>query len=231
MTTGWALNAAVLVFVIVVSVVAGRSCAQREARAEAERADSLAAEVLAERATAAGWQTRFAETTEDLGGELASRDSQLATLAREVEAARAELLAVTSIEATAGGTATADVEISGVEGSEPGDSGAEALGGAPSAPDSLTATFADGPLDADLACSLARRSCALDWSVTVTAELVHARAGNRLLVFARSQDPRVELSVPAFEYQLPSEEGGGLPWKWIAGSAAAGAVAALLLAS
>lgn len=169
------------------------------------RADSLATEVVIERARADGWEVATADTATQLLGLLAASDSQAARLARELEAARARPVSRTVLVASSSGATEA-----------PRDAQA-------SAADSTVYQVEDGPLSAVITTWADSAAARLEWSVEIVAELVHAEGADRRgLVFARSPDPRVRLTTPAFEYQLPVIERRGFPWRWIATALAGG---------
>lgn len=83
----------------------------------------------------------------------------------------------------------------------------------------------DGPLTARITYLPSDSLFRLRWSVRAPGELVHSLTGDgRLMVVARSSDPRVTWEIPALEYELPELEGRGFPWRWILGAAVTGAV-------
>jgi len=179
----------------------------REASRSGLRADSLATEILIERARADGWEAVAADTAAQLLELLAASDSQGARLSREIEALRARPVSRTVVVASSEGDSEAirDPEAS--------------------SPDSTIYRVDDGPLSAAITAwsdSVLSR-LHIDWHLEISAELFHVEAPDRrLLVFARSPDPRVRLSVPTFEYQLPVIERPRLPWRWIGAALAGG---------
>lgn len=172
--------------------------AQRDVNRFRTRADSLATEILLERARADGWAARAADTTTALLELIAATDSQVARLAREIEALRARPISRTVVVATSAGAAEAPRDLEA------------------SAADSTVYRVSDGPFSGVITTWADSAMARLDWSLRVEAELFHVEAPDRrLLVFARSPDPRVQLAIPTFEYQLPEPTRRGFPWRWI----------------
>lgn len=177
----------------------------READRATARADSLATEILIERARADGWEATVADTATRLLARLAASDSQAARLAREIEALRARPVARTVVVASSDGETEAQRD-------------PEA-----SAADSTVYRVDDGPLSGVITTWADSALARLDWRIEISAELVHVEGPDRrLLVFARSPDPRVRLDVPEFVYQLPEPERRRFPWRWIGAAAMGG---------
>lgn len=183
----------------------------QEATRQRTRADSLATEIILERARADGWEARAADTTSVLLELLTASDSQAARLSRELEAARARPVSRTVVVTSSSGAAEA-----------PRDPEA-------SAADSTVYLVDDGPLSGVITTWADSALARLDWSIEISAELIHVEAPDRrLLVFARSLDPRVRLDIPTLEYQLPPPPPGpGFPWGCVFISAGTGAATAI----
>lgn len=173
---------------------------------ESARANHLATEILIERARADGWEATAADTATRLLASLAASDSQAARLSRELEALRARPIARTVVVASSGGEAEAvrDPERS--------------------TPDSTVYRVDDGPLSGVITTWADSVMARLDWTVSLSAELVHVEgADGRGLVFARSEDPRVDLQVPVLEYQRQATaERPRVSWRWTLAAVAGG---------
>lgn len=178
----------------------------RDADRATARADSLATEALLDRARIDGWKAAVADTATQLLALLAASDSRAARLARELEAARARPVSRTVVVASAGGATEA-----------PRDPGA-------SSADSIVYLVDDGPLSGVITTWADSAAARLDWSIEIAAELVHVEGPDRrLLVFARSPDPRVRLEVPELAWEPPRVEPPGSPWGCAAAAGATGA--------
>lgn len=207
--------ALLVVGVIGLGLLEGRTAARAELEAETARADSLASEKLIEAARADGWAARWATETDQLLAERAGRDSAIAQLERELAAARARPIARVDVAAAAEG----ELEFPSIEDFD-----------APAAPDSASAEFADGPLSGRVSYRFTDESFRLQWRARVPLELVLAEsADDRLLVLARSADPRIQVDVAAAEYQRPPPiiVKRADP-KWVLAGFAAGVVACAL---
>lgn len=202
---GSALVVGAVALILLGSLLSRLTSETRRADRANARADSLATEILLERARADGWEATAADTTTVLLELLAATDSQAATLARELEAVRARPVSRTVLVASSSGAARAQRD-------------PEA-----SAADSTVYLVDDGPLSGVITTWADSALARLDWSIEISAELVHVEGPDRrLLVFARSPDPRVRLTVPEFVYQLPEPARQRFPWKWIGGAAVGG---------
>lgn len=200
-----------VIILLVVGVFGWRGLSQDvyAARAEADalraERDSLALEAVAERARADGWVTMFAENSpEALAERLAQIDS---ARARDLRASGVRVAQLASLVATLRDS----VQSVGSRASSPG----ESLGGPA---DSLVSgewvgSLSEGPLDAAWRFRLPAVTLDLSYTVEVAGTLVQSEAGDRTLVMARSDDPRVSFSIPELviapappriEYREPS---------------------------
>lgn len=183
----------------------------REASRSGLRADSLATEILIERARADGWEAVAADTAAQLLELLAASDSQDARLSREIEALRARPIARTVAVVSSGGISEA-----------PRDSTTSAAD-----TDSTTYLVSDGPLSGRFTTWADSPFGRFDWSFELTSEFVHAEgADKRGMIFARPLGSRGEVSVIDLDYQPLTAEPRGFPWGCIASAGGTGASAA-----
>lgn len=178
------------------------SCELKEVRAQRLEAqlerDSLAAEAAAERARADGWEVRFGEVTEDLQGELESKDSSLARLARDLRASNVRVEELMEVAVTAGGQVEGQAD--SVE-TDPGTEADSARSGR------WSGQLEDGLLTAAWIFRLPPASLALDYQVQVPLEFVRGTTGDgRVMVEARSTDPRAEVRVDRLYVDPPPPE-------------------------
>lgn len=174
--------------------------AQREA-------DSLAGEAAAERARADGWVAKFGEEVPELQQQLLDKDEALARLAQDYQASRIEVRTYATLAAEAQGQLESQGEV--VE-EEPGvEPGLDAdFGG----------NFDDGFLSADWLVRMPQRLFSMDYMTRQQIELVTAETGDgRLLITARSDQPRSQVTVEDLFYDLPEPEirRVGLKWYWV----------------
>lgn len=162
---------------------------RRERRAADARADSLATEHAAAQIREAGWQVALVTTTRDLAAQLAARDSQAAALERALQAARAQVIALSEVQATATGTTEAEID------------------SASSGPDSTVYRISDPVLSGSVTVWPDSVLARVDWTVRVGLELVQAvGADGRLLSAVRSDDPRVVPELRSVAWEPPRIE-------------------------
>lgn len=202
-----ALIPAAVVLALLVSLLSWGARGHRNADRQRTRADSLATEILLERARADGWEAVAADTAVQLLELLAASDSQAASLARELEAARARPVSRTVVVASSEGETTADLD-------------PEA-----SSPDSTIYRVDDGPLSGVITVWADSAAARLDWEIEISAELIHAEGPDRRgMVFARSTDPRVSLAVPELAWSPPPPPPGPSRLRWLVAGLAIGVV-------
>lgn len=162
---------------------------RRERRAADARADSLATEHAAAQIREAGWQVALVGTTRDLAGQVAARDSQAAVLEAALQAARAQVIALSEVQATATGTTEAEID------------------SASSGPDSTVYRISDPVLSGSVTVWPDSVLARVDWTVRVGLELVQAvGADGRLLSAVRSDDPRVVPELRSVAWEPPRIE-------------------------
>jgi len=219
----WLLTAALALLLVLTT------CGSRRALASADaRVDSLRTETLAARASAMGWETRFAGTTEALARQLQERRDSLvllsqekADLAREVELLGGRLESMVDLYASAVGTIEAHdavVHRSDLIGSDP--SGGQLV-------DSITGHVSDGLLSADVKATVEPPTVSIpSYSVELALALGWTvGADGRALATAMPLDPRVTLRIGEAWYSPPPPVnycGWGTRAKWALGGAAVG---------
>lgn len=196
----------VLVGILLVMVVRGWVVGQARTQAAMAEADEMAAALLARRAEADGWRVRLATETRRLVEELAASDSQGARLARELTAARMRLsvrtVAVVSATDTAhleGAPLPPAARADGVRCTDAAGNYLACL--IPG--DTVGGVLEQGPLRGRWL-FVAPSALVLAWSFEFRGEFHHAVAPDgRLMVFARSTDPRVRLEIPVLKWDPP----------------------------
>ena len=197
-----------MAWTLLVAVLAGWGAWQRHQRGRAETAGArYATTALLEHARADGWEARAGTEATGRGrllGELARGDVRMRTLAAQLDSAGAQPVARTVVRVVAGDT----VRVAATAG-----------------PDSASADLQDGPLSAHISYTARPApSFGVAWQIDTRLELVHALgADRRLLVFARSSDPRVHVDVDTLTYQLPRLDHGPSRLKWAGIGAVVGA--------
>lgn len=180
---------------------------RRERRAADARADSLATEHAAAQIREAGWRVALTTTTRDLAAQIAARDSQAAALERALQAARAQVIAATSIEARAEGTSEAVID------------------SASSGPDSTVYRIADPVLSGSVTTWRDSAIARLDWTATIGLELVQAvGADGRLLSMVRADDERVTPWLRSVEWEPPPAPPGPSRLRWLLAGIALGVI-------
>jgi len=187
MTRTYAILAG-LVFVILASALGLAKWELHELRRAIEERtterDSLAAEAAVQRARANGWVVEFAEGTAHLSREIASRDSTLAALSRDLRASGVRVSELTSLVASMEGR----ISSTGVPDSAPA---SDSTG----VPASWSGSVDDGLLKGSWRFFRPDPRLLLDYRADVPVELIQGLAGDgRTVVMARSPDPRVRVS-------------------------------------
>lgn len=199
---------AVLALMIIASGLANRCAGGRIRKTEAER-DRHATDALVLALKAESTEVRMGRQVNDVLKAHAAKDSTIAALSQKLKAAGAHALSRTEVKTESRG----ELVVLPVD----------------NQPDSVKWEIRDPPMAADITVVPDTWELKMAWVVAHNLELVHViTPDNRLLVTARSPDPRIEVNVRAFEYALPKEQKRGFPFKLVGLSFGAGAVACLL---
>ena len=149
------------------------------------RVDSLAGEVAEESLRADGWETRWADETADLSGQLSVQDEVLASAMRDLVSARGEVQVLTRTLAEGSGVVVDTVEV---------------MANCPNA--FYQGSFDDGLLRGNW--ELAPPIFRMPYTVSIEQELIHTLMGDgRMLVTARALDSKVNLQVEDLLFQPP----------------------------
>lgn len=181
-----------------------QGCENRELRADSERADSLRAVVLEERAAAQGWRTQLVQATSGLEAQLMeARDREAllvdekAELAREIQALGGRLAIMTDLYADARGQIIAHADVHGDSSSD--------RWTPESVPDSITAPVDDGLLSGRLAYFPAPQAFDLQYAISLglTVAVSEAPDGRGFVTVMPERPDLVSLSYGEVLYQRP----------------------------
>ncbi len=182
----------------------GQSCAAgREAAAvEAERA-RLATRLLEQEAAAQGWELRYAQDSTQWEARATEQDSTLALLLQQNRALGGTVRTYTDVVANLHVALETEASLRMATDTATG----------LSVPDSILAEFIDPVFRAWVRCQIIPANCNLQWDMSLKLTLLHNEMPDgRLAVFARSPDPRIELTVPTFYWLPPPPPAVG--WHW-----------------
>ena len=182
----------------------GQSCAAgREAAAVEEERARLATALLEEEAAAQGWELKYAQDSADWQAVVTEKDSALAGLLEQNQALGGHLRTYTDVVANLHAALDTEAELRMALDTVTGQS----------VPDSILAEFVDPVFRAWVRCKIIPASCNLQWDMSLKLMLLHNEMPDgRLAVFARSPDPRIELTVPTFYWLPPPAAPVG--WHW-----------------
>lgn len=187
------LKTALWIVALIVSITVGHMrtvSAEGRARVEQLRADSIAFEGVLDRARD-DWAIAAGEREADLTARLAQeRDSAVAALAGDLQAARGRVRQAVGLQAAAEGRLRAV---------------ADSLSLLAPDPDSVAGTFDDGQLIGAWSYLYGPRELVIPWyRATFGAELYTIEGGDgRVAVAARATDPRVTLDVTRLVFDPP----------------------------
>lgn len=159
--------------------------------------DSLAAEAVAERARADGWESDFAELEEDLTGFLSAKGDTIATLAADLLASRVEARSYARALVVAEGRLTSVGTPDSTPLEDAGDDSS-------SCPTRWDGELDDGLLRGSWAFLAAMGLLELDYGVELPLEWVTGTTGDgRSMLNIRSPDPRVTPQLKEYVWTPP----------------------------
>lgn len=189
-----ALLPGIIVIVLLAGLLSWGNRGHRDADRQRTRADSLATEIAAAEVRELGYQTALASATTERDLKRHLSDS----LAAVLTSYGARPTTVATVRVSAAGSAVAP---------------AHTVDDAASV---WAARIVDGPLTLDAVVDHPARRLGVRWELLIEGALVHSVAADgRLLVAARSTDPRVVLEVPELAWSPPPPPPGPSRLRWL----------------